>query len=110
MDRGKLFSDVNKYMAEIFGNKLKKIFLYGSYAKNKQTKESDIDFFVLVDETEEDLKKVRYRIADVMAELSLNHDVLVSITEETLNRFMEYSEILPFYQIIKKEGVVIYGK
>lgn len=110
MDRRKLFSDVNKHMAEIFGNKLKKIFLYGSYAKNKQTKESDIDFFVLVDETEEDLKKVRYRIADVMAELSLNHDVLVSITEETLNRFMEYSEILPFYQIIKKEGVVIYGK
>ncbi|HEX9975247.1 MAG TPA: nucleotidyltransferase domain-containing protein [bacterium] len=110
MDRRRLFSEINKNMTALFGSKLKKILLYGSYAKNKQTKESDIDFFVLVDDTEENLRKNRYQIADVMTQLSLNYDVLVSITEETLNRYMEYSEILPFYKNIKKEGVVIYGE
>jgi len=110
MERKKLYSEIQKDLTNLFGNRLKKIILYGSYAKNKQTKESDIDFFVLVDETEENLRKNRYQIADVMTKLSLNYDVLVSITEDTLNRFMEYSEILPFYQNIKNEGIVIYGE
>jgi len=110
MERKKLYSEIQKDLTNLFGNRLKKIILYGSYAKNKQTNESDIDFFVLVDETEENLRKDRYRIADVMTRLSLNYDVLVSITEETVNRFMEYSEILPFFKNIKDEGIVIYGK
>ena len=110
MDRKKIFSEINRNMTDLFGSKLKKIILYGSYAKNKQTNESDIDFFVLVDETEENLRKNRYRIADVMTNLSLNYDVLVSITEDTLDRFMEYSEVLPFYKNIKNEGIVIYGE
>ena len=110
MERKKLYSEIQQDLKNLFGNRLKKIILYGSYAKNKQTKESDIDFFVLVDETEENLRKNRYQIADVMTKLSLNHDVLVSITEDTLNRFMEYSEILPFYKNIKDEGITIYGE
>ena len=110
MERKKLYSEIQNDLKNLFGNRLKKIILYGSYAKNTQTEESDIDFFVLVDETEENLRKDRYRIADVMTRLSLNYDVLVSITEETVNRFMEYSEILPFFKNIKDEGIVIYGK
>jgi predicted nucleotidyltransferase len=110
MNRRKLFTEINGDPINLFGNKLKKVILYGSYAKNKQTKESDTDFFVLVDDTEENLRKNRYRIAEVMARSSLNYDVLVSITEETLHRYMEYSEILPFYRNIAKEGVVIYGE
>ena len=110
MERQKLYSEIRQDLANLFGNRLKKIILYGSYARDKQTKESDIDFFVLVDDSEENLRKSRYRVADVMTKLSLNYDVLISITEETLDRFMEYSEILPFYKNIKDEGVTIYGR
>ena len=110
MNRKKLFSELNENMANLFGNKLRKIILYGSYAKNIQNKESDIDFFVLVDDTDENLRKNKYRIADIMADLTLNYDILVSITEETYNRYREYSEILPFYKNITEEGIEIYGK
>ncbi|MBC8181845.1 nucleotidyltransferase domain-containing protein [candidate division KSB1 bacterium] len=110
MNRKKLFSEINKDMVNLFGDKLMKIILYGSYAKNSQNKESDIDFFVLVDDTDENLRKNKYRIADIMADLSLNYDILVSITEETYNRYREYSEILPFYKNVTEEGIEIYGK
>lgn len=110
MNRKKLFSEINENMANIFGDKLRRIILYGSYAKNKQNKESDIDFFVLVDDTEENLRNNKYRIADIMAKLSLNYDILVSITEETYNRYRDYLEILPFYKKINEEGIEIYGK
>lgn len=110
MNRKRLFSELNENMANLFGDRLRKIILYGSYAKNIQNKESDIDFFVLVDDTDENLRKNKYRIADIMADLSLNYDILVSITEETCNRYRQYSEILPFYKNITKEGIEIYGK
>ncbi len=110
MDRQKLFLDVNKNMKKLFGSKLQKIILYGSYAQNKQNKESDIDFLVLVDDNEKSLRKKKYRIADIMTNLSLNYDILVSITEDTYKQFKEYSDILPFYKNISKTGVEIYGK
>lgn len=110
MDRNKLFLEINKSMKGLFGSKLKRIILFGSHARSKQEEESDIDFFVLVDDNEENLRKNRYQIADIMAKLSLNFDVLVSITEETYDRFIEYSEIVPFYKKIGKDGIEIYGK
>jgi len=45
-----------------------------------------------------------------MAKLSLNYDILVSITEDTYDRYIEYTEILPFYKNIIEEGIEIYGK
>ena len=110
MNCEKLFSELNENMSKLFGNKLKKIILYGSYAKSKQNKESDIDFMVLVDDTEENLRRNKYRIADIMSKLSLNYNILVSITEETYSRYIEYLEILPFYKNISEEGIEIYGK
>lgn len=110
MNREKLFSELNKDMANLFGKKLRKIILYGSYAKSKQNKESDIDFMILVDDTEENLRRNKYRIADIMSKLSLNYNILVSLTEETCNRYIEYLEILPFYKNISEEGIEIYGK
>ena len=65
MDRRRLFSEINKSMAELFGIRLKKIILYGSYAKNKQTEESDMDFFVLAMK----LKKIQEKI-DIELQMS----------------------------------------
>ena len=88
---------------------VKKILLYGSYAKDEQDNESDIDFIVLVDDTEDNLRNSKYQIADIMSKLSLKFNLLVSITEETFSRYLELSQFLPFYQNISKEGIEIYG-
>ncbi len=110
MNKKNLFFDVNRSMFGLFGDKLKKIILYGSYANNKETSESDIDFFVLVDDNDVNLQKSRYKIADVMTELSLQYDVLVSITEETCRKYEKYSECLPFYKNISRSGIEIYER
>lgn len=97
-------------MLQLFGDRLWKIILYGSYARNKQNRESDIDFLVLVDDTEENLRGKKYQIADTMTTLSLNNDVLVSITEESCMNFELYSDIIPFYKNIREQGIEIYGR
>ena len=109
MNKVKLFSEINQNMKKLFGNKLQQIFLFGSYARNEQDSESDIDFFVLVNDTEENLEKFKYKISDIMNKLTLNFNILVSITEETTERFSKYLEVLPFYKNVKNEGIIIYG-
>jgi predicted nucleotidyltransferase len=97
-----ILSDVEKEVLKLFGNKLKQLILYGSYARNQQDPESDIDIMILVDENENILRKYNYKIADIMTDLSLKYD--------TFNRCNDYLDVLPFFSNIYNEGIEIYGK
>ena len=102
--------DIKKEILNLFGGKLEHLILYGSYARNEQDPESDIDVMILVNEQDGNLKKYNYKIADIMTDLSLKYDVFISLTEETVNRYNKYLDVLPFYQNIFNEGIEIYGK
>jgi predicted nucleotidyltransferase len=102
--------DVKEEIRQIFGNKLRQLVLYGSYARNESDPESDIDIMIMVDESEDGLRKYRYLIADVMGELTIKYGKLISLTEVTYNRYTDYLDVLPFYKNISEEGVEIYGK
>jgi predicted nucleotidyltransferase len=84
--------------------------LYGSYARNEQDPESDIDIMILVDDSEDGLRNFRYLIADVMGELTIKYGKLISLAGVTYNRFVDFLEVLPFYKNINEEGIEIYGK
>lgn len=105
-----ILSDVKEEILRLFGDKLRQLILYGSYARDEQDPESDIDIMILVDENESTLRKYNYKIADIMTDLSLKHDTFVSLTEETYNRYNEYLDVLPYFRNIYDEGVEIYGK
>jgi uncharacterized protein len=105
-----ILDDVRKVFLEFFGEKIYQLILYGSYARNEQVKDSDIDIMILFDEPSKPLNEYRYLIAKIMADLSLKHDVLISITEEERKRFLDYLDILPFYRNIQNEGIEIYGR
>lgn len=87
--------------------KLKKIILYGSYARNEQSIDSDIDLAVIYDPELEE--KEKNNISDISFELSLKYDILLSLIYRSKKDFDEYSKFVPFYQVINKEGIVIYG-
>ncbi|MCU0288931.1 MAG: nucleotidyltransferase domain-containing protein [Acidobacteria bacterium] len=105
-----ILADVKMEVLKLFGNRLKQLILYGSYARNEQERDSDIDIMVLVDETDNGLRKYTYLIADIMTNLSIKHNIFISITEETFKRYYEYVDVLPFYRNIYDEGIEIYGK
>ncbi len=104
-----ILSDIKEEVLKVFGCKLKQLVLYGSYARNEQDPESDIDIMALVDENESTLRKATYPIATIMTQLSLKYDIFVSITEETCHRYNEYRDVLPYFQNIYNEGIEIYG-
>jgi predicted nucleotidyltransferase len=105
-----ILHDVKGEIQQLFGDKLRRLILYGSYARNEQDPESDIDIMIMVDESEDGLRKYRYLIADVMGELTIRYGKLISLTEVTYNRYIDFLEVLPFYKNINEEGIEIYGK
>ena len=104
-----ILEDVKWMASEAFGSKLKEIILYGSYARNQQTQESDIDIMFIFDDDRDEIVKYRDRIVDIMVELSLKYDVVVSITENNVEDFKEYVNYVPFYSNVYNEGVEIYA-
>lgn len=102
--------DTKREVSFLFGDTLRYLVLFGSYARQQQDPESDIDIIILADENEEELRKKREKVADIMAELSMKYDRLISITQVPYKRYEEYLDVLPFYKTVSEEGIEIYGR
>lgn len=105
----KVLEKIDASMMELFKDKLKNIILYGSYARNENTSESDIDVMVLVDETEYKIREYEDRITDIMVDLSLEYDVVVSIYIQSVEEYKKQAKALPFLMNVQKEGINVHG-
>jgi predicted nucleotidyltransferase len=105
-----LLRDLEKRLKYIYGEKLKKILLYGSYARGDNDEESDLDIMVLVDMDEKEIKKQQGKVLDVVVDLTTRYGIVLSVIENNYDYFYEWADVLPFFANIKREGVVIYGE
>ena len=98
-------SKVNK----LLGDRVKKIVLYGSYARGDYNKESDIDIMILTDLTNEEIIKFRRKISDIAYDIeeANDFDIYISPLLKNLERFNYWLEALPFYMNVQKEGVIL---
>ena len=68
---------VEARLRELYGERLRGLVLYGSHARGEADDGSDVDLLVLLDEVDDFWRELR-AIRGVTAELSLEHDVVVS--------------------------------
>ena len=90
----------------IYGNILVSVILYGSTARGDDTDESDIDVAVILKPGES--RKMFEALTDDMVDLELACDKLVSIVRIDSEKFNEWSDVMPFYRNIKKDGIVLW--
>ena len=88
---------------------IEKIILYGSYARGDANEESDIDIMVLCDNREEELDRKRRDINRIGSRISLENDIDVAVRLKDQNQFMDWLSVVPFYQNVDREGIVLYG-
>jgi len=84
--------------------------LYGSYARLENTADSDIDIIALINENDSELRKYENDITDIMVDLSLEYDLVVSIHSQSYDVYKKHSNILPYFMNIENEGMSIYGQ
>ncbi|MCL2637505.1 MAG: nucleotidyltransferase domain-containing protein [Oscillospiraceae bacterium] len=104
-----ILSTIKREAENIFGDKLVDVILYGSYARGDNNEDSDIDVMIKVDIEKVEFSKYRWKISEVMSNLSLEHDILVSTHLQDKYTFEKYKSAVPFYQNVINEGVSAYA-
>ena len=104
-----LLQKVAEHSKEVFGDKLKSVILYGSYARGDYDEESDIDVMIMVDLPPEELARYREIVIDYCVDLNIEHLVVIMPKLQSLSLFEQWKNALPFYQNVIKEGVRVYG-
>ena len=101
--------ELSRNTQNILGDRLRKIILYGSYARGDYKEYSDLDIMVLADIDEQEYKAFESEIDDVASELGLDNDIIISVLLNKEALFMSRLPISPFYRNVLSEGVEIYG-
>jgi len=91
---------------QIFADSVVQIILYGSVARQENTKESDIDIAVIVDNAQMD--DIRDRFIEWSSEMDMKYNRVFSILDIEKNMMDKWGNILPFYKNIRKDGVVLW--
>lgn len=104
----KLLDELDNELKNIFGEKLKKVIMFGSYARGKNDEGSDLDIMVLVDMDEGEIKKKRDQVLDLTVDLTTRYGIVLSIIENNYDYFYDWLEALPFFTNVEKEGVNLY--
>jgi len=104
----KISEQLVMHLKEIFQSELYKIILFGSYARGDYDSDSDIDIMVLLNSGKRNLTVFDTVIASLISDYCINYDVLFTIILRERQQFDEYSDVLPFYKNVLKEGIILY--
>jgi len=102
-----ILSDFVYGTKEIFGEKLKDVILFGSYARGDYDEESDVDILILADIPREEERNYTDNMVALMSEVDkkYGYSVLLSPIILSYSFFEEWQETIPFYSTVKNEGV-----
>ena len=104
---------LNEFIEEvkkILDVRLKKVFLYGSYARGDYNNGSDIDIMILTDLTDDEINKYNNLIWEKCADIEIDKGIVINPLIRNINKFESWLDAKPFYMNIVNEGVVLVGE
>lgn len=93
-------------LTAIFQNNISMIILYGSVARNEAANESDIDIAIIIKEEMDDQTKKLF--ISWAADMDIRYEKVFSIVDIREDNMKKWEKVLPFYQNIRKEGIVLW--
>lgn len=93
----------------IYGDALKSVVLFGSYARGEEREESDVDLMLLLDMTEDEIDAKDDALGMVQFQMDCIDPMLdIEPVVIPLQRFQKWKSIHPLYQNIMEDGVTLY--
>lgn len=93
-------------LRDIFREDIEMIILYGSVARSEETPESDIDIAIVVKNDMDENTKEKF--IGWSADMELRYEKVFSIVDIREDNIKKWGNVLPFYQNIQKEGIVLW--
>ena len=88
---------------------MRRVILYGSYARGDFRPDSDVDIMILLDMSDLDLKIYSQQLSYMTYDFNLDNDLEIKPIAKSEDHFKKWVINYPFYANIHKEGVVLYG-
>ncbi len=98
-----LINKIKAHLIKMYGERIKKVILYGSYVRGEATGDSDVDILVLIDLSLNPFE-VRESLSDLLFDILLEEGELVSVIAVPENLYENYNS--PFILNVKREGVI----
>lgn len=86
-----------------------KIILYGSYARGDYRDNSDIDIMILTTFTDEETRKIKIDIYNLAFDFQMEYGIDISVIVKNEKHFNYWLGVLPFYDNVQREGIVLNG-
>ena len=99
-----ILKSIKDILSENYRDKLDNILLFGSYARNSQRNESDIDIAVVLDGEFDKYEEVE-KMVDLTNDISLKYDVMISILPMTNKEYLNGNYSI--FKNIRQEEIVI---
>ncbi|HLA06241.1 MAG TPA: nucleotidyltransferase domain-containing protein [Anaerolineales bacterium] len=97
-----LMKELKEGLLRIYGDKMKAVYLYGSYARGDYRQGSDVDVMILLKDYKNYWKEL-YRSSDYVSDISLKYDVTVSCL---IMKEIQWKESdMPVLRNIRREGL-----
>lgn len=96
---------ISEIYKSVYGEKLVRVILYGSYARGDFSDDSDLDIVALVRGDRMKLQEQLKNVWDQTCDLELEYEMVLSPAVIPYEEFEKYREDLPYYRNIANEGV-----
>src|SRR5215216_3016719 len=97
-----IISQFKTSIQQLYGERLSKIILFGSYARGEEKENSEIDFLVVLKDKNISVFSEIEKINNQVYSMILNTGKIISFVPTTEEKFENSSN--HFYRLVKKEG------
>ncbi len=102
MEIKELLEELKKEIEKLYGDRLKKIILYGSHARGDFTEKSDIDLLIVLKGKVVPGREID-RMIDIITEINLKYGVLISVYPVSEEDYKKVNS--PLLINVRREGV-----
>ncbi len=104
-----ILNDFTLIAKDIYGSHLKKVILYGSYARGDYHEGSDIDIMILVDLDDAEIKRIGNILSDKTYDINYDNNTMIMPIVQNIDFFNKWVRAYPFYNNVYNEGVELYA-
>jgi predicted nucleotidyltransferase len=102
MEIKEVLKEFKKEIEKLYGKRLKKVILYGSYARGDATKDSDIDLLIVLEGNIIPGEEID-RMIDIITEINLKYGELISVYPVSEEGYTNVNS--PLLINVRKEGI-----
>jgi predicted nucleotidyltransferase len=99
-----IIAKLKQKLEELYGSRLKQLIVYGSYAREQQTENSDIDIAVVLDGDISKSAEIS-RMIEAITDLNLEYSVLISVYPVSSGDYASINS--PLMINLRREGVAV---